>query len=139
MRKLLLFAIVLGSCTTGLELKSVDYGHLLNDSNSKVWLVNKTMIENAVISPVLNIDKDVLIFYRSGHFRYVPYRQLSEMKGQKGFYFLNSEERTLDLEFDNNGKWKFSLPYLTEDSILLQNAMNSDSAISLQIIPLPEY
>lgn len=139
MRILLLLSTMLASCTTGLELKSVDYGHLFNDSNSKVWLVNKAMIENAVVSPTLNIDKDLLIFYRSGHFRYVPYRQFSEMKGMKGFYVLNSEERTLDLEFEGDRKWKFSMPYLTEDSILLQTAANSDSSISIQLIPIPEY
>lgn len=139
MKRFLFVTLALSACTTGLDLKSVDYNNLLNDSNSKVWLVNKTLVGDAVVSPVLNIDKDVIIFYRSGHFRYVPYRQLSEMKGERGYFVLKSEERTLDLEFENDQVWKFSLAYLTEDSILCQHIPTSDSTISLQIIPLPEY
>lgn len=131
-------ALLLTSCTTGVSLKSVNYDHLFHDSNSKVWLVNKVLINNAVISPGRDIDKHLLIFYRSGHIYYIPFRDLTRKEGRRGYYTLDSENRRITLEFSEHEQWKFDLAYLTEDSILMIPTPQSDTNISLQIIPFPE-
>jgi len=130
--------LFLAACTAGINMKSVTYDYLLNDSNSKVWLVNKVIIGNAVISPTVNYDKHLLIFHNSGHIDYIPYRQLTRSQGSKGYYILNSEERRLILEFNNDQRWEFDLKYMTEDSIYLKSTAHSDTNISMQLIPLPE-
>ncbi|OFZ58563.1 MAG: hypothetical protein A3D92_19365 [Bacteroidetes bacterium RIFCSPHIGHO2_02_FULL_44_7] len=119
-------------------MKSVTYDHLLNDSNSKVWLVNKVIFGNAVISPTTNYDKHLLIFHNSGHIDYIPYREVTRSQGSKGYYVLDSQERKLILEFNNDQRWEFTMKYMTEDSILLESTPRSDTNISMQLIPLPE-
>lgn len=135
---LLFCSILLVACTAGIDMKSVPYDHLLHDSNSKVWLVNKVLVGNAVISPTNNYDKHLLIFHTSGHINYIPYRELTRSQGDKGYYVLKSEDRRLILDFENNQRWEFDMKYITEDSIYLESTSRSDTNINIQLIPLPE-
>lgn len=139
MKVLLLFCgIHLAACTAGINMKTAPYDHLLHDSNSKVWLVNKVLVGNAVISPTINYDKHLLIFHSSGNVDYIPYRELTRTEGDKGYFVLKSEERRLILEFENNRRWEFEMKYATEDSIYLESTSRSDTNINIQLIPLPE-
>lgn len=130
--------LLCAACTTGVDLHEVNYEHLFHDSNSKVWLVNKVMVGNAVVSPELMYDKDILIFHSNGHINFLPMRELTRSVGMRGFFILKSEERQLILDLDNTGRWIFNLEYLTEDSILMVPTTKSDTNISLQLIPFPE-
>lgn len=136
----LFFACVLActACTTGVSLKEVSYEHLFHDSNSKVWLVNKVMIGNAVVSPDMLYDKSLLIFHNNGHINFLPMRELTKSPGERGFFILKSEERKLILELDRSGRWIFDLKYLTEDSILMVPTTKSDTNITMQLVPFPE-
>lgn len=119
-------------------MNEVNYEHLFHDSNSKVWLVNKVMVGNAVVSPEPLYDKEILIFHSSGNINLLPMRDLTRAVGERGFFILKSKERQLILELDRSGRWIFDLEYLTEDSILMVPGAKSDTNISLQLIPFPE-
>jgi hypothetical protein len=120
-------------------MREVNYEHLFHDSNSKVWMVNKVMVGNAVVSPELMFDKHLLIFHRNGHINYLPMRDLTRSVGERGFFILKSSERQLILELDRGGRWMFDLKYLTEDSILMVPMAKSDTNISMQLVPFPEF
>ena len=139
MRRLTLFIpVLLFSCTAGIDLKSVDYTVLFTDSNSKVWLVNKVIIENANIAPAKNEGKDVLIFHDNGRCDLIPMKDIARKGPRKGNFTLDSDNRKLTIDFQDRTKWNFDLPYITEDSILLNAEDGSKTPFSIQIIPFPE-
>jgi len=119
-------------------MKSVDYHHLFNDSNSKVWLVNKLIVDNAIISPSHRYDKDIFIFYDNRNCDYVALKDLTREAPRKGDYMLNSEDMHLKIEFNDNQVWDLDLIYLTEDSILMEPTGKSDIKMAIQLIPFPE-
>ncbi len=133
------FGFLLASCTLGTSMESVNYDHLFHDSNSKVWVVNKLMVDNAVISPNALYDKHLIIFYRNRNCDYIPFRDLTREAPRKGDFFVDSDKRTLDIKFyDNREEWKLDFVYLTEDSILLSPRKDSDIQMSMQLKPFQE-
>ena len=131
-------AIIFSSCTTGIELESVDYTSLFTDSNSKVWLVNKMLLQDANISPVKNENKDILIFHHNGHCDLISMKDLTRKPVRKGVFFLDSKKRLLTIDFEDKKQWIFDIPYITEDSVLLNARKSSDIPFSIQLKPFPE-
>ena len=139
MRRMLVYiGLVVSSCTAGITMDSVDYDHLFNDSNSKVWIVNKVLVDNAVVSPKDAYNKDVMIFYDSWNLDYLALKDITRKPPRKGEYFLDSDARTMRIEFSDEQVWDLDLVYLTEDSILLEPRKGSDIKMAIQLKPLPE-
>lgn len=134
----LIFPLIFVGCTTGISMESVDYNSLFNDSNSKVWLVNKVIIGNADISPVKNMDKDIMVFHVNGNCDYIALKDVTRKSPRKGYYYLNSNERTMIIDYKNGESWDLKLSYLTEDSILMEPTRKSDILIAVQLKPFPE-
>ncbi|MFT5779676.1 MAG: hypothetical protein ACI837_002635 [Crocinitomicaceae bacterium] len=132
-----LILILLVSCTSGIQMNSVRYDDLLNDGNSKIWLIDKMIIDKSDISMRNNWQKELLIFFENGHVQYLPVQDLGHKKGNIGDYVLNSNDRKLSLYF-KEGVWEFDLDEITEDSIYMIPTKASDAEFSLHIIPLPE-
>lgn len=139
MRKtVVLTSLIFSSCTTGVDLESVDYTSLFTDSNSKVWLVNKMLLQEANIAPIDNNDKDILIFHQNGHCDLISMKDLTRKPVRKGEFQLDSKKRLLTIEFYDKQNWDFEIPYITEDSILLNARKTSDIPFSIQLKPFPE-
>ena len=122
------------SCTSGISLDSVDYETLFNDDNTKVWLVNKVYLKNAVISPSKNYEKNLMIFYKGGDCEFIPMKDITRKSPQRAKYFLNSRMKKISIKFEEY-TMMFTLPYLTEDSILMEPIKESDYEFGLQLIP----
>lgn len=122
------------SCTAGVNLHSVDYETLFNDDNTKVWLVNKVYLKNAVISPSKNSDKNLMIFYKGGDCDFIPMKDITRKSPQRAKYYLNSRKKKISIEFDDY-TMDYTLPYLTEDSILMKPTVESDYEYGIQLIP----
>ena len=137
-KKLLIIPMFLSACSAGVDLESVDYKTLFTDANSKVWIVNKLIVENADIAPVNNLGKDVVVFHQNGHCDLFPMKELTRKPARKGEFTLNSQERTLRIDFYDKTSWLFDIPYFAEDSILLNAAENSKTPFSMQLKPFPE-
>ena len=139
MRKLLFYLpLLISSCTTGIELESVDYTTLFTDSNSKVWIVNKMLIEDANIASLKNEGKDLLIFHNNGNCDFISMKDLTRKPAQKGVFTLDSKRRIMTIDFEDKKQWSFTIPYLTEDSVLLNATKKSDIPFSIQLKPFPE-
>lgn len=136
--KLIFISILLSACTTGVDLQSVDYTTLFTDSNSKVWIINKVIIQEANISPIKSENKDLLIFHHNGHCDLIPMKDLTRKPVRKGTFILDSKKRELIIDFQDNKSWEFDIPYITEDSVLLNAKENSKTPFSIQIKPFPE-
>lgn len=130
--------MILSACTTGVDLQSVDYTSLFTDSNSKVWIINKVIIQNANISPIKNENKDIIIFHNNGHCDIIPMKDLTRKPVRKGTFILDSKKRELTIDFKDDKFWDFDIPYITEDSVLLNAKENFKTPFSIQIKPFPE-
>ena len=139
MKKQLFFiTLIFSACTTGIELESVDYTSLFTDSNSKVWIVNKMLLQNANIAPVNNEGKDLLIFHHNGHCDMISMKDITRKPVRKGRFTLDSKMRLMTIDFDDKKQWSLEIPYITEDSVLLNATKKSDIPFSIQIKPFPE-
>lgn len=130
--------LLLSACTAGFDLQSVKYDALFNDSNSKVWLMNKHWVNGVNISPYNFPDKNMVIFYNSGKVYIVPVKGLGTKLPIKGTYYVDSDEKLLEMTFKKE-KWVMKMDYITEDSVMLVHTPKSDIEQDFQIIPLPEY
>ena len=120
-------------------MKSVDYDSLFNDSNSKVWLVSKQVVDNANIAPIDLYDKELMVFHITGIVDCIALKDITRKKPKKGQYFLDSQKRTMKIEFEHDTLWDLDLRYITEDSILMEPTKKSDLNIAVQLKPLPEF
>ncbi|MDG1333509.1 MAG: hypothetical protein P8P74_14330 [Crocinitomicaceae bacterium] len=138
--KQLLFLLALGlsACSSNAEMKSVQYDYLINDGNSKVWMIEQMIVGKSNITPQLDHEKEILIFYQSASFQYIPVKQLGNKVGKTGDYFLDSDEKALKLYFDDESIWEFNLTEISEDSIYLVPTAQSDVGFSMQLVPLKE-
>ncbi len=128
---------LLVSCSTGVELLPVSKEPLLNDLNSKVWLVDQVIKNDTNFAPAMNLDKDILVFYQSGKCLYQPMRTLGEIAGRKGEYSLHSDNMDLNFYFTDE-KWSFRLKVITEDTLVLEPNSPTDINYTLVLVPFPE-
>jgi hypothetical protein len=110
---------------------------LLNDLNSKVWLVDQVIKNDTNFAPAMNLDKDILVFYQSGKCLYQPMRTLGEIAGRKGEYSLHSDNMDLNFYFTDE-KWSFRLKVITEDTLVLEPNSPTDINYTLVLVPFPE-
>lgn len=129
--------MILSSCTAGMDLKEVEYDYLINDGNSKVWMIDQMIVRNSNIAAQFDSEKELLIFYESGKFQYIPVKQLGHNNGRVGKYVLFSEEKELKLYFKKK-LWHFEMKEITEESIYLVPTKNSDEQFTLKLVPLKE-
>ena len=138
MKKLLFFlGIALTSCLSNIEMKNVHFDYLLNDGNSKVWMIDQMIVDKTDISAQLTQQKELLIFFQNGRFQYIPIKQLGHKRGKLGNYSIDSDKKELKLYFKKD-IWQFKLDEISEDSIYLVPLPKSDVDFSLQLVPLKE-
>jgi hypothetical protein len=135
---LLLSQLLLSSsCSTGIELKPVKKDALLHDMNSKVWMVDKVVQNDSNVAPRINLDKDIVVFYKSGRCVFQPMKTLGDFVGKQGEYSLDSEEMKLSLYFLAE-KWDFNLYLSKGDTLILEPTKQSDLKYSMVLVPFPE-
>ena len=133
----LIFIIVITGCTSNYPLKSVDYNDLFTSGNSKVWVIDRMIVNKVNIAQHLLKNKEALIFHESGVVDYIPVKAIGEKKPTKGRYYLDSDKRTLSLTFDDD-EWLFKLPVLEENRIVLKPKKKGSAPFTAELVPLPE-
>ncbi|MFO0494799.1 MAG: hypothetical protein ACK50Y_04645 [Flavobacteriia bacterium] len=134
---LLFQMILIASCSTGVELKPVKKDALLHDMNSKIWMVEKVILNDSNVAPRINFDKDILVFYKSGRCVFQPMKTLGDFVGKQGEYSLDSEDMKLSLYFMAE-KWDFNLYLSQEDTLILEPTKQSDLKYTMILVPFPE-
>ncbi len=134
---LFVFVAVLVSCSTGVELKPVDLGTLFHDGNSKVWLVDKVIIDRQNFAPKQAADKDAFIFYSTSKCSFQPLKTMGDFSSKNGEFSVYSNEKLLTVYFKKE-VWEFKLASLSDNKIVLKPTRKSDLKYTLVLIPLPE-
>lgn len=135
---LVLLVLALSACSTGVEMKGINYGSLFHDGNSKVWMIDKVIKDKQDFSPAERRNKDILIFFENGKCQFQPIHTLGDIQGRKGEYSVFSNEKLITLYFDKAEKWEFKLEVIEENKVVLKPTKNSDLNYKLVLIPLPE-
>ncbi|MFT5861103.1 MAG: hypothetical protein ACI865_003222 [Flavobacteriaceae bacterium] len=132
----LIFLIIISSCSSGVDFRPVKFDNLLNDGNSKVWMINKMIVNKANVTSSADYKKELLIFYVNGSVQYLPMQDLGRQHGQVGSYILHSEEKKITFYFEET-TWSFDLIEIEEDSVYMTPTPSSEVQFSIQIVPLP--
>ncbi len=101
-------------------------------------MVDQMVKDSADVGPFLRKDKDVLIFYYSGAFRYSALPKLGTNEGKKGTFFFDTEKKSLTLSFNGGEDWKYDFKTVTEDSIYIAPVKGGKTDVGLKLIPFPE-
>lgn len=125
------------SCTNGIEFKSIKYDDLLCDGNSKIWLIDKMIVDKVSVGPYHAVDKELMIFYNSGRIDVITMKYLGERLPKTGNYVVDSDEKILYMYFTGEVH-KFGMKEIADDSVYLVPFKESQEGISLRIIPFPE-
>lgn len=128
---------VVDGCSSGVELLPVSKEPLLNDLNSKVWLVDQLIKTDTNYAPPITIDKDILVFYHTGKCLYQPMKSLGDMAGKKGEYALHSDDMNLSMYFGEE-KWSFTLNVISEDTLVLVPKEPTEMGFTMVLTPFPE-
>lgn len=133
----LVLTVLIVSCSSNADLIAVNKHALLTDNNSKVWLVDKVIVGTKNFAPLINSQKDILIFYDNGHCAYQNISRLGDYPAKKGDFSLYADDSSLFLHFQNE-TWRFRYQQLSEDTISLLPEKNSDLNYQLILVPFPE-
>jgi hypothetical protein len=134
---IIIVVIVFTSCSTGVALKPVDLGTLFHDGNSKVWLVDKVIIDRQNFAPKQAADKDAFIFYSTSKCSFQPLKTIGDFSSKNGEFSIYSDEKLLTVYFKKE-VWEFKLASLSDNKIVLKPTKKSDLKYTLVLIPLPE-
>lgn len=132
-----LILLFLSSCTSEVDLKSIDYSALLCDGNSKVWLVDMEVIDGIDITENLLYSKKLIIFHNSGTFNFIQMNKIGDTPPERGYFFMDNNNKTLRLDFKNES-WLMNAKYITEDSLLFEPNDQSSKKIGMKIVFFPE-
>ena len=138
---LLLFSFFLFTfCTYDVDLKPVDQSRLLNDGNSKFWIVDclyKGRINHA--DPNLK-NKDLIVFFVSGNCIIQKVNKFAQNRGDIYSYALILDEfgnRKIVLKRKNK-KWEFRLNIISSEKIRLTPLSKKNFEYDMVLIPFPE-
>lgn len=140
MRFILVFTLsllLLGGCTSGYPLKSVDYNDLFTDGNAKVWVIDRMIVNKINIAGHDVWSKEALIFHDNGHVDYIPLKGIGHKTPKKAKYYLDSESREMTIDFKDE-IWFFDITKMEEREIIMKSVKGSDRKFTLVLIPLPE-
>ncbi len=137
MRLIYLFTFVFTvSCTGGIELKNVDYGALLHDGNSKVWIVDELLVNGIDASGVNAYSKDLFIFHENTTVNVIPMKALGDAGPKRGNFDLNSIKNQITFDMEKE-MWYMEFKYITEDSLLLVPRIKNKPTFSMKLKPFP--
>ena len=130
--------LLLVSCSDHYVLDRLPLDPVLHDGNSKMWMIDQIRVGKKNLAPQVNMQKDVLIFYKNGHCMVQPMSTIGDVVGKKGEFTAYPEDSSLTLYFKNE-VWDFRLKRRGNDTIILQPRKKSDLSYKLVIVPFPEF
>lgn len=129
--------LFLFSCTNGISLQSVDYSGLLNDGNSKVWLISRESTTDVDITEPIVSRRRIIIFHDDGTINVIPMNSIGQNSPMRGTYYMSSEEKQLTIDFKEES-WILKADYITEDSIAFKATNASEIKLDIVLKSFPK-
>ncbi len=65
-------------------------------------------------------------------------KKIGHESPRRGRYEIDSQEKTIHIDFQDKEKWIIDIQYVTPDSMYLIRTNDEDSPIGMQLKPLPQ-
>lgn len=130
--------LILCSCSTEYPLEPLPIAPLLHGGNSKVWMVDKIFQKKRNFAPLVNMHKDVVVFYENGNCMVQPMSTIGHVVGKKGAFKAYANDSSLTVYFKNE-RWDFKLKIPHADTIVLVPTKQSDLNYTMTLVPFPEF
>ena len=134
----LFIVFLLFSCSTEPPLEQLPISPLLHDGNSKVWMVEKIVQQKRNFAPLVNMEKDIIVFYENGRCMVQPMSTLGDIVGKKGEYAAYAKDSSLTIYFKNE-RWDFNIKIPHSDTFILFPTKESDLKYKMILVPFPEF
>ena len=125
------------SCVSDAEFKAIDPYYLFHDNSSKVWLINHKYQDGKDFSPLSLGFKDIITIHKSHNCYVQRMGTFGDIPGEKGQFYLDSEENEARIEFKNQS-WIFTIKSMQLEKVILEPTSKSDLQFTLELIPVPE-
>ena len=131
---LLLFVM---SCSSGSSLKKIDDYIFIHDNSSKVWVVDKLLINKNDYTPMRFRFKQVVVFHESRNAYFYRIDQMGDRPGAKTQYWLDRTKNEFGFLVGQH-EWLFEIRHLSRTKVVLRPKNNS-YPYTMVLIPFPEY
>lgn len=131
-----LLLIVVG-CSSGASLKKIDDYIFLHDNSSKVWLVDKLLINQNDYTPMRFRFKQVIVFHESRNAYFYRINEMGDKPGAKTHYWLDRTKNEFGFLVGQK-EWLFEIRHLSRTKLVLRPKNNS-YPYTIVLIPFPEY
>lgn len=129
--------LVLAGCSSGTSLKKIDDYIFLHDNSSKVWVVDKLLINKNDYTPMRFRFKQVVVFHESRNAYFYRIDQMGDKPGAKTYYWLDRTKNEFGFLVGQH-EWLFEIRHMSRTKVVLRPKNNS-YPYTMVLIPFPEY
>jgi len=130
--------VLLGfGCTSEGSMKKVDSYIFLHDNSSKVWLVDKLLINKNDYTPLRFRYKQLIVFHESRNAYFYRLHEFGDKTGIKSHYWMDRTTNEFGFQIGKK-EWIFEIALITRTKIVLRPKNNS-YPYTMVLIPFPEY
>lgn len=132
----LLLLITVG-CSSGTTLKKIDNYIFLHDNSSKVWLVDKLLINKNDYTPMRFRFKQIIVFHESRNAYFYRLNEMGEKPGAKTYYWMDRTKNEFGFLVGQK-EWVFEIKQISRTKLVLRPKNNS-YPYTMVLVPFPEY
>ena len=132
-----LVVVLLLGCTSEGSMKKVDSYIFLHDNSSKVWLVDKLLINKNDYTPLRFRYKQMIVFHESRNAYFYRLHEFGDKTGIKSNYWMDKTTNEFGFEIGKK-EWLFEILLISRTKIVLRPKNNS-YPYTMVLIPFPEY
>lgn len=131
----ILLLLLLLSCRGGQSMKMVDQYIFLHDNSSKIWLIDKLLIEKNDHTPMRFEFRQVIAFHESRN-AYIYRVDEMHKPGKKAFYWMDRSKNEFGFQFTQK-EWVFEIVSISRTKVVLK-PKRGPFKYTMVLIPFPE-
>ncbi|MBI3239244.1 MAG: hypothetical protein HYZ43_10455 [Flavobacteriia bacterium] len=124
-------------CSSGTSLKKIDNYIFLHDNSSKVWLVDKLLINKNDYTPMRFRFKQIIVFHESRNAYFYRLNEMGEKPGAKTYYWMDRTKNEFGFLVGQK-EWVFEIKQISRTKLVLRPKNNS-YPYTMVLVPFPEY
>lgn len=132
-----LFLLLLAGCSSDDSMKKIDRYIFLHDNSSKVWMVDKLMLNKNDYTPLRFRNRQLVVFHKSRNAYFYRIHELGDKQGLKTYFWLDHEKNEFGFQFSRD-EWIFEIKQLSRTRVVLK-PKRGRYPYTIVLVPFPEY
>lgn len=128
---------MLSGCESESDMRKIDPYIFINDNSSKIWLVDKLLINRNDYTPMRFRYKQLIAFHESRNAYFYRINEFGEKPGLRSYYWMDRKKNEFGFELGKK-RWIFEIRLLSRTKIVLKPKYQS-YPYTMVLIPFPEY